>query len=77
MTLTATLVAVEPKGTITTDPSPQELRSASSIHVFAFSSLGDLLVVESEGDFSMEIWDEVHGRAFMVCHGKDRDDSDH
>ncbi len=76
MTLTTTLIAVEATGKMTPDPSPQELISALSVHVLAFSSLGDLLVVESEGDFGMETWDEVHKRALMVCHGADQDDSD-
>lgn len=61
---------------MTPDPSPRELRLASSVHVLAFSSQGDLLVVESEGDFSMETWDEVHGRAIVLCHGKGREISD-
>lgn len=33
--------------------------------------------MESEGDFSMESWDEVYGRALMACRGKDGNDSDH
>jgi exosome complex component RRP46 len=76
MTFTATLIAIAATGKIITNPSPQELRSALSIHVFAFSSLGDLLHVESEGEFSMETWDEAQRTAFMVCHGQDQDDSD-
>lgn len=77
MTLTATLIAIDAKSKITLDPSPQQSRSASSIHVLAFSSLGDLLIAESEGDFSMESWDEAYGSAFLVCRGNDRDDKDH
>lgn len=76
MTLTATLMAVEPSGTIVSNPSTQEMRSASSLHVLAFSSRGDLLVVESEGNFSMEIWDEVHKRAIRSCHAEEEDDGD-
>lgn len=32
--------------------------------------------MESEGEFSMETWDEAQRMAFMACHGEDQDDSD-
>lgn len=69
MTLTATLVAVSSNGTMVNDPSVQQIKLASSIHVLAFSSHGDLLAVESEGDFTIDIWEEVNQRAKLVCHG--------
>ena len=58
------------------DASAQDLRLASSIHVLAFSSKGDLLVIESEGDFSMDIWEEVHGKAKAICQGREEGGSD-
>ena len=67
MTLTATLIAVDLNGTLMVDPSVQQIKMASSIHVFAFSSSGDILVVESEGAFTIDTLDEVHQRAKFIC----------
>lgn len=76
MTLTATLVATNPVGTLVIDPSMQQIKLASSIHVLAFSSHGDLLVVESEGNFTIDTWEEVHRRAKLICHGEEADESE-
>lgn len=46
-----------------------QIHSASSVHVLAFSSHGGLLVVESEGSFSIDVWEEVVERARYICHG--------
>ncbi|KAL9063836.1 MAG: hypothetical protein Q9161_009238 [Pseudevernia consocians] len=75
-TLTATLVAVNSNSTLVIDPSVQQIKLASSIHVLAFSSRGDLLVVESEGDFTIDKWEEVHQRAKLICHGDEGDESE-
>ena len=75
MTLTATLIAVYPASTLVIEPSMHQLKLASSIHVLAFSSYGDLLVVESEGDFTIDTWDKVHQKARLICHGEDADES--
>ena len=75
MTLTATLVTVDSNDTLVADPSMQQIKLASSIHVLAFSSHGNLLVVESEGSFTMDIWEEVHRKAKLICHGEDEDES--
>ena len=56
------------------DPSPKQLKKASSLHVLAFSSLGELLVVESEGDFSIGIWEQVHAKAEQVCCGEEEEE---
>lgn len=74
MTLTATLVGVNSNDTLVVDPSMQQLKLASSIHVLAFSSHGDLLVVESEGNFTIDIWEEVHRKAKLICHGEEGDE---
>lgn len=76
MTLTATLVATNSVGTLAIDPSVQQIKLASSIHVLAFSSHGDLLVVESEGNFTIDTWEEVHRRAKLICHGEEGDESE-
>lgn len=75
MTLTATLVAVDARR-LKSDPTAEELKVASSIHVFAFSSHGDLLVVESEGEFGIETWEKAYQKARLACRGEDEDDSE-
>lgn len=76
MTLTATLIAVEPSGELRLDPSMQQVKACSSIHVLAFSSHGDLLLVESEGDFGIDTFEEVHQEAKLICHGQGEDSSE-
>lgn len=76
MTLTATLVAVSSKGTLIHDPSVQQVKLASSVHVLAFSSHGNLLVVESEGDFTIDTWERVHQKVKLICHGEEGDESE-
>ena len=67
VTLTATIVAVSSNGDTLTKASPAQLEAATSIHVFAFSSHGDLLVVESEGSFDMDSWESVARAARKSC----------
>ena len=76
MTLTSTLLAADSFGRLVHDPSPQQLREADSVHVLAFSSLGDLLVVESEGEFDLDIWQTVWERAEQICRGKGKEDGE-
>ena len=52
------------------DPHPTQVKNASSVHVLAFSTLGESLVIESEGDFTIGTWQRVHNRAEQVCHGR-------
>ena len=75
MSLTATLVAVDSNGALVMEPSVKQINLASSIHVLAFSSHGDLLVVESEGEFTLGEWDKVHQNARLICYGEERDES--
>lgn len=58
------------------DPSATQIHSAASVHVLAFSSHGDLLVVESEGSFSIDAWEEVVALGRHICHGAETADSD-
>lgn len=49
------------------DPSPRQVELSRSVHVLAFTSHDELLLAESEGDFSMDEWDEVHTTARSIC----------
>ncbi|SPN97174.1 related to RRP46 protein, involved in rRNA processing [Cephalotrichum gorgonifer] len=57
------------------DPTPVQISRARSVHVLAFTSEGDLLLSESEGQFSLADWDEVVGAARQVCF-RSQDDMD-
>lgn len=70
MILTSTLIAIDAFGKLTIDPSVKEVHLASSIHVIAYSSQGDLLVIESEGSFSIDILEQVVETASQVCRGQ-------
>lgn len=50
-----------------TDPSPRQVEQARSVHVLAFTSLEELLLAESEGDFTMDEWDHVYSTARSIC----------
>lgn len=73
MTLTATLIAVTSDQELIQDPSAQQIEAATSLHVLSFSSHGDLLVVESEGKFDLDVWDEVFRKAQQICQGVNGD----
>ncbi|KAG9248330.1 hypothetical protein BJ878DRAFT_433620 [Calycina marina] len=66
MTLTSILLAVTPDG-ILRSPTIKEIQGANSVHVLAFSSHGELLVAESDGIFTMDVWDDVHTVARRIC----------
>lgn len=70
MIVTSTLIAIDAFGKLTIDPSMKEVQLASSIHVVAYSSQGDLLVIESEGSFSTDILEQVLETASQVCRGQ-------
>ncbi len=69
MTLTATLIAVTADKELIPDPSARQVDAAASLHVLSFSSHGHLLVVESEGNFTIDIWDSVFRKAEQICRG--------
>lgn len=75
MIVTSTLIAIDAFGKLTIDPSVKEVHSASSIHVVAYSSQGDLLVIESEGSFSTDILEQVVETASQVCRGQSSEGS--
>jgi exosome complex component RRP46 len=72
------MCAISPDGCILDAPSVKDLRAASSIHVLAFSSKGDLLVSESEGHCDFDKWEEVfeHGRRLCQGHKEQGEDAD-
>ena len=72
MTMTATLIAVDRKNNLLPNPTAKDLKASSSVHVLAFSSFGEILVVDSEGEFAMEVWEDVHIKAKEICLGKEK-----
>lgn len=58
------------------DPSPRQVEQARSVHAFAFTSHEELLLAESEGDFTMREWDEVYAAAKLVCCKPSPNDND-
>ncbi|KAL2008393.1 hypothetical protein VTN00DRAFT_8375 [Thermoascus crustaceus] len=69
MTYTATIVAVTGSGEIIRDPSVKDVKTATSLHVLAFTSKGHLLLNESEGSFDFDTWERVYERAYTICRG--------
>lgn len=51
------------------DPSPRQTEKSRSVHVLAFTSHDELLLSESEGDFTMDEWDAVYENARKICCG--------
>jgi exosome complex component RRP46 len=76
MTMASTIFAITREGRIVRDPSLVQVQEASSVHVMAFSSQGDLLLNQSEGEFTMDQWDEVYAKAEVACRGSEPDGGD-
>lgn len=71
-TVTSTVAAVSfdsGDSQIIMDPSPRQADKSRSVHVLAFTSHDELLLAESEGDFTMDEWDEVYETARKICCG--------
>ncbi|KAH8890853.1 hypothetical protein GQ53DRAFT_649819 [Thozetella sp. PMI_491] len=69
-TATASVVAIVADGEakrVVVDPTPRDLEAARSAHVLAFTAQDELLLAESEGDFTMEEWDDACEAAKKVC----------
>lgn len=60
-------MAALPRGNLVSNPSSDELQESTSIHVLAFSLHGHLLVVESEGTFDIDTWQNVFDYAKSIC----------
>ncbi|KAK2739945.1 exosome non-catalytic core subunit rrp46 [Myotisia sp. PD_48] len=69
MIYTATLIAVSPSGALLSNPSTQEIKTSTSLHVLAFSSKGNLLLDKSQGIFDVDQWEKVYDLAENVCRG--------
>ncbi|KAF1957813.1 hypothetical protein CC80DRAFT_442748 [Byssothecium circinans] len=68
--LTSTLIAIPENSLPITSPTATELFHAKpirSVHVFAFSGHGSMLLNESDGKFSFEEWDEAAETAEEIC----------
>lgn len=65
------------KTQITMDPSPRQADKSRSVHVLAFTSFGELLLAESEGDFTMTEWDQVYETSRSACCGAADSDGIH
>ncbi|KAK0657518.1 hypothetical protein B0T16DRAFT_452966 [Cercophora newfieldiana] len=69
-TATSAIVAVvsqDGASELVADPSPREVEAAQSVHVLAFTSQDELLLAESEGDFTVKEWDDVYDTAKRIC----------
>ncbi|KAI1779942.1 hypothetical protein F4818DRAFT_159608 [Hypoxylon cercidicola] len=69
-TLTSTSLAIVPDGQskkIVLNPSPREIGVSQSFHIFSFTSHDKLILVESEGGFTMKEWDDVFAVAQRQC----------
>ncbi|KAL8828681.1 MAG: hypothetical protein Q9191_002455 [Dirinaria sp. TL-2023a] len=73
---TSASIAVDQYGAQIYDPSAQQAQNATSLHVFCFTSLGDLLLTQSAGHFSIETWETALKLATARCRGKHPDLSD-
>lgn len=70
MTMTSVFLALTsdgPSKKIIQHPTIEEIQRATSVHVLGFTSKGNLLVVESEGAFSLEELDEVYEVGKAIC----------
>lgn len=67
--MTSTILAISDDKRTIENPSVEDMRTANSIHVLAFTSHGNLLVNESEGAFSFEDWNSVYDHAQILCCG--------
>jgi exosome complex component RRP46 len=80
MTLTSVFLALDTDGAarkVIQHPTIHQIQTASSIHVLGFTSQGDLLVVESEGNFAMEDWDDVYEAGKTICCDDPTNSNDH
>ncbi|KAB5536417.1 hypothetical protein GE09DRAFT_326772 [Coniochaeta sp. 2T2.1] len=61
------VVSEEGATRLVVDPSQRELDTAKSAHVFAFTAHGQLLLAQSQGDFTMAEWEDAHATAKKIC----------
>lgn len=65
----ATLAVMSDNGnsTITTNPTAREIELSKSLHVFVYTSHDDLVLSESEGEFTFEEWSRAFEAAKQQC----------
>ncbi|KAI0125879.1 hypothetical protein BJ170DRAFT_451597 [Xylariales sp. AK1849] len=69
-TLASTVLAVvagDGSSKIVVDPTAREIEKSQSLHVFTFTSHDDLILGESEGEFSLKEWNDVLDTARRQC----------
>ncbi|KAI1857291.1 uncharacterized protein JN550_013317 [Neoarthrinium moseri] len=69
-TVTAAVLAIvadDGASRIIVDPTAREIQVSRSLHVFAFTSRDELLLNESEGEFTMQEWDNAFATAQRQC----------
>ncbi|KAI1096269.1 hypothetical protein F5B19DRAFT_488884 [Rostrohypoxylon terebratum] len=73
-TLTSTSLAIIADGQskkIVINPSPREIQISESFHVFSFTSTDELILVESEGNFTVKEWNDAFVAAQQQCCSSD------
>lgn len=73
----STILHLDSRGNVDIAPDAKTLASADSLHVFAYSSKGELLLAESEGTagFSLSQWASLETAAKDICMGLQADTS--
>ena len=66
-TMLATLAVVSANGSISVEPSEKELAGCKSVHAFAYTQQGEMLLSESAGSFELEQWKQVADEAEKAC----------
>ncbi|KAI0890007.1 uncharacterized protein GGS22DRAFT_7111 [Annulohypoxylon maeteangense] len=69
-TLTSTSLAIVADGQskkVLINPSPRDIQTSESFHVFSFTSHDELILVESEGSFTIKEWDDAFVAAQRQC----------
>lgn len=75
-TFTVAYVGVDEDGRSRAWPSVKEMEELDSMHVFAVSAKGKILLVESEGDFGVEDFERAGLMAQDMCLGAGGEDQE-
>lgn len=65
--MAAAVIGEDGKTSVVIDPTPRQVEQSRSVHAFVFTSHEELLLAESEGDFTMNEWDDVYATAKSIC----------
>ncbi|KAI1431659.1 hypothetical protein GGR50DRAFT_54891 [Xylaria sp. CBS 124048] len=52
---------------IVINPTARQIEQSQSFHVLAFTSYNELILAESEGNFTMKDWDDIYNASFAQC----------